>query len=75
MGAMGAPANRKGAMKITVEQGIDARPFQQLMYDLATAGQEAQDAARRKKLADLAKLAPKAQRGLFDEDENERGRR
>jgi len=57
-------------MKLQIQQGIDARPFAQLMYELAVAGQGAQEAAKRARHAELEKLAPaKGQRGLFDEEE------
>lgn len=60
-------------MKTTIQDGIDARKFQGLMYSLATAGYEIQERAARKKAAELAKLAPaKAQRGSFDEEEGTR---
>lgn len=62
-------------MKTTIQDGIDARKFQGLMYSLATAGYEIQERAARKKAAELAKLSPKndsGQRGLFDEPEGTR---
>ncbi len=58
-------------MKITVQTGLDATRFQQLMYSLAIAGAEADAKAAQKRAAERVRLSPKAeratpQRSLFD---------
>ena len=64
-------------MRITIQTGIDARQFQALMYDFATAGADTQARAEHKKQLERLKLLPKlapaqGQRGLFDEEEGTR---